>query len=101
MDADCAVILDEALFAKTIHEETHARSRCSHHFCQRLLADLGDYILGIPFFSRTRELKKDPGETPLTGIEKLIDQVFLAARIARKKETDKGLSERGIFTELP
>src|ERR1019366_3730843 len=48
-------IVNEAQLSEPIHEKTDPRARCAHHFCQRLLADLGNYRLGFAFLAKLGE----------------------------------------------
>src|ERR1700722_5107119 len=40
-----AVIINEPQFSKPIHEKAHPRASRSHHLCQGLLTQIGDYTL--------------------------------------------------------
>ncbi len=55
MNLQPAIIVNKAQFSEAIHEEADPRARCAHHFGQRLLADLGNYRLGLAFLAKLGE----------------------------------------------
>src|ERR1700730_9917157 len=55
MDAQPAVVVDEAQLPKFVHETIDPRARAADHFCQRLLTDAGKDGLGFSFFAKVRQ----------------------------------------------
>jgi hypothetical protein len=77
MDAYFSVLFNEALLAEAVHEEADAVSGDSHHFGQGFLAYFGDDCFRCAIFAGLGQQQKCTGQPFLTGVEKLINQVFL------------------------
>jgi len=60
VDFDAAVVVDKAQFSEFVHEETHAGSRRSDHFCQCLLADFRYDWLRPTFIAKIRQKQENP-----------------------------------------
>src|SRR5450755_3688439 len=93
VDADLAVVFDEAQFSEAIHEKTDSGPGGADHLSQEFLADFGNYRLGFAFLAELREEQQNPRQPLFAGIEKLIDQVRLDASIACKKKGDEHLRQ--------
>src|ERR1051325_7477462 len=96
-----AVVLDEAQFSKTVHKKAYPRSRRPHHVREGLLAEFRDHRLGFGFLSELSQQQKDARQTLLAGIEKVIDQIRLDARIAREKKRDERIGHFMLLVERP
>jgi len=77
------VIVDEAQLPEPVHEKTDPRARCSYHFRQHLLTDLGNYNLGFAFLAKMSEQQEDSGQPLFARIEKLVNQIFFVTDIPR------------------
>ena len=77
MNFNPAVVVDEAEFAESIHEEAYPRPRGAHQTRQCLLADIGNRRLRFAFLPEVGQQKQDARQTLLAGIEKLIYQILL------------------------
>lgn len=78
IDFDSAVVFDEAEFSEFIHKEIHAGASGAYHFRQGLLGDLRKRAIRLILFAIAGEQEQGPGRTLFTGVEELIDQVFIA-----------------------
>src|SRR5690349_7599471 len=85
MDFQAAIVFDETQLPELIHEKIDPGAGGPHHFRQRLLADLGNHTLGRSFFPETGEQEKNPSQSFLAGIEKLIHQVLFVADVSRQQ----------------
>src|SRR5437764_409192 len=94
MNTQFPVVLDEAQFAEAIHKEAHAGAGCANHFRQCLLAYLGNQYFWRAFLAELREQQEGPGQALFTGIEKLINEVFLDASVAGEQIGDENLRKQ-------
>src|ERR1700730_8945216 len=84
-----AVVINETELSEPIHKEVHSGSRGADHFCQGLLAYLGNYVLRSPFFAKAGQQQKSPGQPLLGRVEQLIDQVCLSLGVPSNDVGDK------------
>ncbi len=99
VDAQFAVVLDEAQLAEAIHEEAHAGAGCAYHFRQCLLAYLGNHRFRRAFLAELREQQQRPSQAFFAGIEKLVHQVFLDASVASEQIRYENLRKQLFFVE--
>ena len=94
-----AVVVDVSQLAEAIHEEVHTRPRGTDHLRKDFLTDPGNHRVGFDLRAEIREKQKDTGEPFLAGVEKLIDQVLLDARVAVEKESQEEISQALVLVE--
>jgi hypothetical protein len=76
-----AIVSNEAQFPEFIHEKIDPGARGANHFRQHLLGHFGKNLLRLRFLAIASEQQKGPSQAFLTGVKKLIDQIFLDADI--------------------
>ena len=91
VDLDPAVVVfDEAEFSKFVHEEIDARARRADDFRQSLLGNVRQFTVWLVLrFSIAAEHEQRPSQAFLTGIEELIDQIFLDSIVVTEHILDK------------
>ena len=52
VDAQVAIVVDEAQLSELIQKEIHPRARRADHLGERLLTDLRHHLFGLPFFAK-------------------------------------------------
>ena len=83
MDLKAAiVVLNEAEFPEFIHEKVDSRARCANHFCQHLLGNFGKHLFWLGFLAIPSEQQKSAGQSFLTGVKELIDQILLDSDVS-------------------
>src|SRR3984893_10059504 len=97
--AVAAVVVNEAQFAKFVHEKTHAGSGRSDHIRKRLLADFRKDRLRFVVLANVRQQQEQPGKPFLTRIEQLIDEVCLDADGPRQKMGSEHLGDRWLLLD--
>ena len=86
-------------FAKFVHEQAHARPRGANHLCERLLADFRYDRLWPSLLAEICHQQKQPRQTLLARIEKLIDQVLLNAGVPRQQIRHEPLGKLWLVME--
>ena len=94
-----AVVVDKAKLPELIHEMTDPRASCADHLCQAFLIDSGNYSFGSGFLAKMSKQQKNPSQTLLARVEKLIDQVFFVSDVARKQMRDEQLRDVVLLVE--
>src|SRR5680860_140576 len=84
-----AVVLNEAQVAELVQKETDAGARRADHLSQRVLTDLPNDRLRLAFFPKIGHEQQHPCKPLLTGIEELIHQVLLDAKVTSQKMREK------------
>jgi len=77
-----------------VHERAYPRPCGAHQLGQGFLAHLLDndgFLFSI--LTKVGKQQEDPGQSLLTRVEQLIDQVFLEPNVAREQVDDEPLSE--------
>ena len=80
-----AIVVNKSQFPEPVHEKTDSRAGGADHFCQHLLADLGNYGLGFAFLAKMSEQQKDSGQPLFAGIKELINQIFFVTDVPRQQ----------------
>src|SRR5271169_197076 len=93
------VVVNEAQFTKSVHEEAHARARRADHLRERLLADIRNHRLRSSFLAKVRQQKQHPGEAFLARIEQLIDQVLFDPDGPSQKMRDEHFGKRRLVMD--
>src|SRR5580700_6946775 len=99
MDFDAAVVVNKTQFSKFVHEKTHPGPSRSDHIRKRLLADFREDRLRFLVLAKVRHQQEQPGQTFLTRIEQLIDEVCLDADGPRQKMGNEHLGERWFLMD--
>ncbi len=74
---DFPVVFDKAHLPELVHEQIHPSAGCADHFRQHFLRDFLNYCLGLVFSSIASEQQQSAGQSLLSRVEELIDQVGL------------------------
>jgi hypothetical protein len=80
VDADLAVVLDEAELLEFVHEKIDARAGGANHLRERLLRYFGKHALRMALRAITREQQQSARQAFLGGVEELVYQVFCLSR---------------------
>ncbi len=99
VDADAAVVLDEAELAKAVHEEADAGAGGADHFGEGFLGDGGDEGFGLAGFAEFGHEEEGAGEAFFAGVEELVDEVGLGLHAAGEQEAEEGVGEGGVVVE--
>ena len=81
-----AVVFDKPQSPESIHEEADSRARRPNHFRKRLLRDRRNLRFRFARLTILGHKEKNSGQTLLTGIEELIDEVGLAPHTSRQQK---------------
>jgi hypothetical protein len=84
VDLDVTVVIDEAKFAKLVHEKADTGSGGADHLCQSFLTNPQTDRLRAAFLSEISQQQQQARKPPLARIEELIDQVLLNPAIAAR-----------------
>src|SRR5437762_9904183 len=76
-----AVVVDKTELPELIHEMTDSRPSRAHHLCQAFLIDFGNYSFGSGFLAKMSQQQKNPSQTLLARVEKLIDEIFFVSDV--------------------
>jgi len=79
VDPDAAVVFDKTELAKAIHEEADSGPGGADHLCESFLRDGRDKGFRLPRLAIFGHQQKNSRQTPLAGVEKLIDQIGLGS----------------------
>jgi hypothetical protein len=82
MDLQLSVVLDEPKLPEFIQKKADPRAGRPDHLGQRRLRDIGDHGFWLSFLAKISQQQEDPRQAFFTGIEELIDEIFLDAKIA-------------------
>ena len=63
------VVFNESQLSEPIHKEVNSRSGGTHHFRQRFLAYLRNYVLRSPFLAKAGQQQKGPRQPLLNGVK--------------------------------
>ncbi len=97
MNADAAVVFDEAEFAEAVHEEADAGAGGADHFGEGFLGDFGDEGLLFAGFSEFGHEEEDSGEAFFAGVEELIDEIGLGSHAAGEEKGEEQVGEGVLF----
>jgi hypothetical protein len=97
VDQDAALVFDIAQFAKAIHKEAHARTRRTNHLCKSFLRNGMDERHRFARLAVVGHQEQYPRQTPLTGIEDLIDKIGLNSLTATEHIREKQRREIRLF----
>ena len=86
VDAQTAVVFDEAELAEFVHEKAHPRAGSADHLGQGFLADLGNHRLRFPLLPEVGQQQKKARQAFFARIEKLIDEIFFDPNVAGQLE---------------
>jgi len=84
-----AVVFDKPKPVESIHEEADARTRCPNHFRKRFLGDRRNLRFRLARLTILGHQEQNSGQTFLTRVEKLIDEISLASHASRQQELYK------------
>ena len=93
VDADAAVVVDEAQFAEAVHEEADAGAGGADHFGEGFLGDSGDEGLLDAWLTEVGHEEEDSGEAFFAGVEELIDEISLGSHAAGEEEGEEEVGE--------
>ena len=93
VDADAAVVLDEAELAKAIHEEADAGAGGADHLRQSFLGDGRNEGFRLTRLAKFGHQEKDSCQALLAGVEELIDQIGLGAHAPAQQEFQVHIGE--------
>ena len=93
VDADAAVVLDEAELAKAVHEEADAGAGGADHFGEGFLGDGGDEGFGFAGLAEFGHEEEGAGEAFFAGVEELVDEVGLGLHAAGEEEVEEEVGE--------
>src|SRR6266849_3406589 len=93
VDVDLAVVLDEAQFPEFVHEKIDAGPCCANHLRQHLLRNFGEHCLRLALRAVAREQQQSARQPFLTGVEELVNQVFLDSYVSRNHISDEAVGE--------
>src|ERR1700681_51751 len=96
-----AVVFDEAQLPKFVHENAHPRPSGADHLGERLLADFRYDRLWSSLLAKICHDEKQPRQTFLARIEKLIEQVLLNSGIPSQYIRQEHLGKRWLVMEHP
>src|ERR1700731_975293 len=99
MDFDGTVLVNKTQFSKFVHEKTHPGPGRSDHIRKRPLADFREDRLRFLVLAKVRQQQEQPGQTFLTRIEQLIDEVCLDAYGPSQKMGNEHLGERWFLMD--
>jgi hypothetical protein len=99
VDADAAVVLDEAELSEAIHEEADARAGGADHLGEGLLGDGRDEGLGFAGLAELGHEEEGAGEAFFAGVEELIDEVSLGSHAAGEQEANEEVGEGVLLVE--
>jgi hypothetical protein len=83
MDLDFSIVVDESLFAESVHEEAHPGSGGADPLRQSFLTEGNGDWRCAPLLPEIREKQKQTRETSFAGIEELVDQIIFDAAVSR------------------
>ena len=99
MNADAAVVFDEAELTKAVHEEADARAGSADHFREGFLSDGRDEGFGLAGLAELGHEEECAGEAFFAGVEELVDEVGLGAHAAGEKEAKEEVGEGVVVVE--
>jgi len=99
VNANATVVRDVAEFPETVHEVADAGPCRSDHIRERLLSNCRYKRLRFAGFTKLRHEKKGSRQPLFTGIEELIDQVFLGSDTADEDKFHEHLREASLLLE--
>ena len=79
MNPDTSLIFDVTKLAEAVHEETDAGPSGADHLCESLLSDGGNQSFWLTRLAAIGHQQERPRQAPLTGVEKLINQIRLGS----------------------
>ena len=82
MNLHLSIVFDEAEPPEFVQKKANPGSGCPNHIRQGRLRDIGNYGLWLSFLTKISQQQENPRQAFLTGIEELIDEIFLDAKIA-------------------
>ena len=94
-----AIVVDKTELPELIHEMTDSRPSCAHHLRQAFLIDSGNYRFSSGFLAEMSKQQKNPSQTLLARVEKLIDEIFFVADVTRKQMCDEQFRDVVLFVE--
>jgi hypothetical protein len=98
VDFDAAVVVNQAQFAKFVHEIAHAGARRTDYLRERLLADVGDDWLGstvLPKLASKRRARAKRFSLELNNWS----TKSASTRIVRAKRCETNISEKWLLME--
>ena len=99
VDLQAAIVFDEAELAEFVHEEIDAGAGGADHFGESFLRDFGEDALRLVFGAVACEKEKRAGEAFFAGVEKLVDEIFFDADVAREHVGDEAVGEGVLVVE--
>ena len=94
-----SVVIDKAQLFELIHEITNSRPGGAYNFREGLLTDLGDHPSILAVLANTGKGQEDSRQTPLAGIEKVSQEIFLDSDDTRKEVGDEELAEDRVLID--
>lgn len=99
MNLQPTVVLDEAKFAKFVHEKADSTAGGANDFGESSLRNWGHNVLRLFLVAITRDQEERPGQAFLAGIEQLVDQILLDSDISFEHVGDKAIREFALFVQ--
>ena len=99
MNFERAVIFNEPEPPELVHEEIHARARRADHFGEHFLRDSWQDAARPVSPPVAREQEKGAGESFFTGVEQLVDEIFLEADVSGQHVCDEAIRQRMLLVQ--
>src|ERR1035437_374145 len=99
VNLDRAVVVDESLFAETVHEVADAGPGGADHLRQSLLADFNAHGFGVGLAAKASHGQEDAGQALFAGAEDLIDELFYDTTDAAEEMRDEKLRKSGLLVD--
>ena len=93
MYLNIAVVTYRPKLTKTSHKKADPGSGGADHFREYLLRHGRNRGRGLAEFSEFRHNQKNPRQTLLAGVEKLVDKVGLGSQAAGRQESEEYVRE--------
>ena len=92
-------VIDESQAPELIHEMTDTRPGCADHLRQGILVYGWKYPLGFTFLAEMSKQQKNPGQTLLARVEKLVDEIRFISDVPRKQMLDEQFRDIVLFVK--
>src|SRR5271166_3484016 len=94
-----SIVFNESELTELVHECADPCSRRPNYRCQCLLADLRNYLLRFALLPEIGQQQQNSRQPLLTGVEQLVDEIFLDLDVAGEQMGNEHLGERGFIME--
>jgi hypothetical protein len=98
-DLDVAVVRDETLLSKFVHEETEVGAAGADHLGERLLTDLWHDVIRPIVLAIIRQDQQESGQALLGRVKPLVDQILLHTNAAFDQTCREQFGKLRIFVK--